>query len=176
MKTDWTEEVRTVGGIRQINAAITAALNMAKVPADLPDLYHPGMTWGNGNWPSLKYLEKILVSRGIFGMEFPERLNWMTPYGLALCYADIKWGEGKFTGGTVPLMTDEASFVDDYLNSIEKGEKLLPFTFYVPTGYGKIAEKSIPNVKETNDQKLVFTFTFNNGKESWRDLSAADFP
>ena len=176
MKTDWDGEERTAGGLRQVNMAVTAALNMTQVPADLPDLDHPGMTWGNGNWPSLKYLEKILVSRGIYGMEFPERLNWMTPYGLALCYADIKWGEGKLTGGTVPQLTDEVSFVDDYLKSVENGEKMLPFTLYVPNGYGKLADKVIPNVEETTDQNLVFTTSFDNGAESWRELTAADFP
>ena len=176
IKPEWNAQSDQPASIWQINGAITAALNMSKVPADMPDPFYPGVTWGNGNWPSLRLVEKALIGRSIFGPEFPERVHWMSPYGFAFCYADIKWGGGKFTGGTIPLMTDPTNFVEMYHQSVDEGEDLLPFTFYVPEGYGKRVEKTIPNVEETRDPELIFTTSFDNGSENWRELTAADFP
>jgi len=176
LKPEWGTQNESGNLFRLVNGGVTTALNMSKVPADMPDPFYPGMTWGNGKWPSLRLVEQVMVNRGIYGMEFPQQVTWMSPYGFAFCYADIKWGGGKFTGGSVPLMTDEVNFMDDYFQSLDKGETPLPFTIYVPEGYGKKADSPIPNVEETSDPKLVFTASFNGGSETWRELTAADFP
>jgi hypothetical protein len=58
---------------------------------------------------------------------------------------------------------------------VVRGEKLLPFTIYVPRGYGSYNQKRIPNVEETDKPGLIFTASFPEN-ESWRDLRLSDYP
>ena len=57
-----------------------------------------------------------------------------------------------------------------------QGMEPLPFVFYVPSGYGKVSDKLIPNVKETDNPELIFTASFDNGREEWRQLDLSSIP
>jgi hypothetical protein len=63
-----------------------------------------------------------------------------------------------------------------YHNEIETGTSLLPFTLFVPAGYAKANGKNIVNVKETENPSLIFTASFDDDKEIWKDLSLLNIP
>ncbi len=161
-------------GLYAINAVIATAMKMSQAPDENTDPFFPGLTWGKGKWPSMRFVRQVLIGMGIYGTEFPGRFSAMTPYGYAFCYADIKWNEGGYTGGEIPK--NENDNIKKYHQALVEGGPLLPFVIYVPRGFGKSGEDVIPNTAETDDPALLFTAAFDNGKEVWRELTPKDFP
>jgi hypothetical protein len=74
--------------------------------------------------------------------------------------------------------TDDASHAWGDIAAIKKaaGGKLLPFTLYVPDGFGKVNGRSIPNVMETSDPRLILTAEFDGGREKWQELNWEEMP
>jgi hypothetical protein len=174
LRSEWNMAGQDSNGIGQVNGAILMALRMSQLPEEKPDPLTPGMRYGNGKWPSFRFVEHLLLQNGIYGPLFPQMIPWMTPYGFAFCYADYRWGEGKFTSGGRPDF--ERDIVGEYHGSLTDGSEPLPFTLYLPEGYGMIDQQPVPNVEETDDPSLLFSAAFDNGDEIWRDLSPSDFP
>jgi hypothetical protein len=54
-----------------------------------------------------------------------------------------------------------------YIDAVSQGAKPMNFVLYVPSGFGTMAGRSVPNVEETDDPAKVFTARFNNGREVW---------
>lgn len=174
LKREWNMAGRDANGIGQINGVVLMAMRLSQLAEEKPDPLTPGLTYGDGKWPSFRYVEHLLLRNGIYGPMFPDRIPWMTPYGFAFCYADYRWGEGRFTGGGRPNF--ERNIIGEYHNSLTNGSEPLPFTIYLPEGYGMMKEQPIPNVEETDNPSVLFSASFNNGGEIWRDLSPSDFP
>jgi hypothetical protein len=157
------------------NSAVTASVELAQAPLESPDPFVPGMVWGKGKWPSIQFAQHWYICTQIYGNEFPNSFDvTMSPYGFAFQYADMKWNQGTYnvprTGSGV------ADDLSRYHRDVENGASLLPFTLYVPPAYGKARNKKIPNVEETDDPGLIFTASFNDGCEVWRELSLMSIP
>jgi hypothetical protein len=91
-------------------------------------------------------------------------------YGIAFQYADYKFNNGA---RTIPFNVDG---IIHYQNDVETGASQLPFTLFVPPGYGKANGKNILNVIETENPNLIFTASFDKDREIWRDLSLLSIP
>jgi len=157
------------------NSAVTAGVDMARAPFESPDPFFPGMVWGKGMWPSIQRAQYRHICTQIYGSDFPNSFDIMTTlYGLAFQYADLKYNQGKYIGAVKGA--GDADGLNRYHRDVENGASLLPFTFYVPTAYGKVRDMNIPNVAETDDPGLIFTASFNGGGEVWRELSLLSIP
>jgi hypothetical protein len=157
------------------NSAVTASMEMARAPLESTDPFVPGMVWGKGKWPSIQFAQHWYICTQIYGGEFPNSFDvMMSPYGLAFQYADMKWNQGTYIGTRTG--SGGADEISRYHRDVEHGASLLPFTLYVPPAYGKARDKNIPNVEETDDPGLIFTASFNDGREGWRELSLLSIP
>jgi len=56
------------------------------------------------------------------------------------------------------------------------GAEPLPFTLFLPSGYGTANGRAVPNIGETADPNLLFTAVFDDGREVWKDIAPSDFP
>ena len=157
------------------NSAVTAGVEMARAPLESSDPFVPGMVWGKGKWPSIQFAQYWHICTQIYGSEFPNSFDIMTTlYGFAFQYADLQWNQGAYivekTGSGV------AGEINRYHSDVEQGASPLSFILYVPPVYGKARGKNIPNVEETDDPDLIFTASFNDGREVWRELSLLSIP
>jgi hypothetical protein len=153
---------------RDINAAVTVAMRMSREPVESADSFFPSMTWGKGKWPSVQFARHIQLCGRIYGPEFPTRFGILSLYGIAFNYADLKWNGGEYSGKSASA--GDSNPVGNYHAAITRGVKLLPFVFYVPPGYGRNGDRNIPNAQETADPNLIFTASFDDGREVWREL------
>ena len=141
------------------------ALQMSKVREEAGDPLFKGMRWGNGKWPSWQFAAYVSTVNTIYQTQTPEKIANNSLYGLALQYADKKYNNSNYTGGTgIYSQPDAASH---YLLAVSNGAPPLDFIFYVPEGFGKLNNTGIPNVIETDDPQLIFTAHFNNNQEIW---------
>jgi hypothetical protein len=83
-------------------------------------------------------------------------------YGVVLQYA-LK------VHGKDPATADSrwTSNPTEYVQAVAAGAKTLPFTLYVPEGYGRVLGKPVPNVVETRDPEKVLRAEFGGGTEVW---------
>ncbi len=154
------------------NSAVATGLEMAQAPLESSDPFVSGMIWGKGRWPSIQFAEYCHICTQIYGNQFPDSYDVVASlYGLAFQYADVKWGQGKYTGAR-----SGAGDISRYHRDVEHGAGLLSFTLYVPPAYGKTGDKKIPNAEETDDPSRIFTASFNDGREMWRELSLLSIP
>jgi len=86
-------------------------------------------------------------------------------YGYAFQYADKTQNEAKYTGSRGLVSEPEA--VKHYIDAVFAGAIPLDFKLYVPTGFGTLAGRNLPNVEENNDPVKIFTASFNSGSEIW---------
>jgi hypothetical protein len=171
---EWNNEGLETGEQGMVGQAVARAYGMSKVKGENPDPLYPGRVWGNGKWPSLQYVLQLMQLARVYGMMFPNRIDvMMSPYGQAFSYTDIKWNGGKYCNRQAIEKGED--IIGKYHQALEKGEKPLPFTVYVPHGYGGYNGKRIPNVEETDKPELIFTASFP-GDETWRDLRMSDYP
>jgi hypothetical protein len=107
------------------------------------------------------------------GPLFPDRIDMMSPYAQAFGYADLKRNGAKYYNPQA--INKGEDIIGNYHQAVVRGEKLLPFTIYVPCGYGSYNNQRIPNVEETDKPELIFTASFPEN-ETWRDLRISDYP
>ena len=157
------------------NLTVTTALELAQSPAESADSFFPGMVWGNGKWPSIQFAHHWYICTQLYGDDFPNSYDAMTSlYGYAFQYADLKWNREAYVGsGTI---SGDPDAIIRYHEDVEHRGSLLPFTLYVPPAHGKTRDKNIPNVEETDDPNLIFTASFDDGREIWRELSLLSIP
>jgi hypothetical protein len=138
---------------------------MSRLQVDMPDMFVPTMTFGNGKWPSWQLINFFANGSSIYGMGYPMRADLLSLYGNAFQYADKTQNGGTYTGGIGPESDLES--VNKYIRVVKEGGEPLDFTLFVPPGYGRLGIVEIPNVVETEDPAKVFTASFNGGKEVW---------
>ena len=157
------------------NLTVTTALKLAQAPIESTDPFAPGMVWGNGKWPSIQFARHWYICTQLYGNDFPNSYDaMMSLYGFVFQYADLKWNQGTYTG--VRTASAVADGLNRYYRDVEQGASPLPFTFYVPPECGKTRDKTIPNVEETDAPGFIFTASFNDGGEVWRELSLSSIP
>jgi len=157
-----------------INFSVMTALRLSQIPTESADPFFPGMTWGNGKWPSIQFAQHFQLSIRIYGIGFPTHFSTMSLHGMAFRHAAERWGNERYT--TANLASNESDVIGKYHTAVAENTALLPFTLYVPPGYGKVGDKTIPNVEETTDPSLTFTASFNSGQEVWQKLSLSSIP
>ncbi len=141
------------------------AFQMSKVQEEASDPLFTGITWGNGKWPSWQFASHVSVVNAIYQAQTAEGIANNSLYGLALQYADKKNNKGNYTGDTG--IHSKPDVARNYILAIKNGAPRLDFVLYVPEGFGKLNNASVPNVIETDDSHLLFTAHFNNDKETW---------
>ncbi|MBZ2165463.1 DUF362 domain-containing protein [Methanobacterium spitsbergense] len=144
----------------------TLAFEMSKSEITNEDPFVPGMSWGNGMWPSWQLARWVLLSNSIYGAQSTDKISNNSLFGTAFSYADKTRNNGAYTGSVDPMISSPDA-VNAYFEAVSKGDDSLDFTLYVPLGLGSLDDKNIPNVKETNDPNKIFTASFNNGQEIW---------
>ena len=148
-------------------------MSLAKVES--ADPLYPGLVWGKGKWPSLRFALRTHLLGRLYGPRFPDRFSvMMAPYGYAFRYADQKYADGRYTGNGISGLQED--HIGKYHMSLTNGDKLLPFVFYVPPGYGTNVNGGIPNVEETENSSLLFTASFDVGREYWQELDMPSMP
>lgn len=140
------------------------AFGMSKSGEVNPDPFVPGMTWGQGKWPSWRLAAHMWFSGNIYGAPSPKNISLQSLYGAAFQYADKAFGQGAYTGATEQSNPDS---LNNYFEALSKGARPLDFTLYVPAGFGSLETVKIPNVEETADAQKIFTAHFNGGQEVW---------
>ena len=121
------------------------------------DLFYNKMIYGKGYWPSFKTVEYLYNMTYVYGGQSLKSISLSSPYGCLFQYCDIVKNSGNYT-------KNPSTALSDYFKDLNSGEKPLPFTFFVPHGFGKLNGIKVPNTIETNDPKLIFTAHF---KEIW---------
>lgn len=168
-RKDWNNKGHDFAQDYDVNSAVLTAWKMSKVPAESADPLFPGMTWGKGKWPSIQLARYMNICSLVYGERFPDGFDNASLYGNAFRYADAQWGNSEYTGQKA--RTETRDLIGRYHQAVAGGAALLPFSIYAPTGFGGMNGSSVPNVIETDDPALIFTAEFNNGSESWRELS-----
>lgn len=156
---DFTKEVHMM-------AIVYTAFRMSTLEMENPDFLFPTMSWGMGKWPSVQFASYINTAMSIYGQEFPAKVDLQSLYGYAFQYADKTLNKAAYTGNRGRSGDPEA--VNRYIEAVSQGAEPLSFVLFVPTGFGNMAGKALPNVAETGDSDKVLTAQFNNGKETWQ--------
>jgi hypothetical protein len=149
----------------QLGAVCLTAFAMSKMN-ESPDLFVPGMTWGNGKWPSFQLAQFAYLGSCLYGQGFPNRISPMSLYGQALFYADLTQDKGTYAGELINRFDPKSvsRYVSDVKNSIRSP---MDFTLFVPLGFDCIGGTRVPNVEATADPAKVVTVSFARGKEIW---------
>jgi hypothetical protein len=172
---EWNTTGHHFNSWNMFNLTVTTGLELARAPLESPDPFVLGMVWGKSKWPSIQFAHYWYICTQIYGNDFPNSFDvLMSLYGLAFQYADLKWNRGTYIGARKD--SSGADELNRYHKDVEQGGHPLPFTLYVPTTYGKARDKDIPNVEETDDPGLIFTASFDDGSEVWRELSLLSIP
>jgi len=145
--------------------AAATAFRLSTMEIESPDFLFPNMTWGKGKWPSIQFASYMMTAILIYGPRFPMRISLSSLYGDAFQYADKMLNGAAYTGNQ-NLVSDRGA-AKRYIDAVAQGAQPLNFVIYVPTGYGTMIGRPIPNVQETTDAAKVFTAHFNNDREVW---------
>ncbi|MGD1120273.1 MAG: DUF362 domain-containing protein [Dehalococcoidales bacterium] len=174
IRKEWNNEGYETGEQGLVGQAVGRAYNMSKAREEHPDPLQAGRVWGNGKWPSLEYVLHLARFSRIYGLLFPGRIDWqMSPYGQAFAYTDLVWNDSRYCTRAAKMKNED--IIGNYHQAVARGAKLLPFTVYVPRGFGSYDNRKIPNVEETDNPELIFTASFPDN-ETWRDLRLSDYP
>ena len=131
---------------------------------DIPDPFTPGVTYGNGKWPSIKFAQFVQTGNLIYGLGFPFSVAFPSLYSNALFYADLTQNGGQYAG---PIQPDLQA-VNRYISDVAKGEvKPLDFVLSVPEEFSSLSGAKVPNVEITDDPIKMFTASFQNHEETW---------
>lgn len=145
--------------------AAALAFNLCTMEVESPDFLFPNMTWGKGKWPSIQFASYMMTGILIYGARFPVKIGLRSLYGSAFQYADKTLNGAAYTGNQ-NLVTDRGA-VNRYVEAVVQGTQPLDFVIYVPTEYGTMMGRPIPNVHETTDAAKLFTAHFNGEREVW---------
>ncbi len=149
------------------SSSALAGLTMSQMDMEGGDPFVPSMTWGKGKWPSMQMARFMTIGSILYGMGFPFMTTVDSIYGVAFQYADKAFNGSSYTG-EVETMSDPASTAAiDYVQAVSAGAKPLPFRLYVPSGFGQVLGKPMPNVEETADPQKLLRAEFGGGKEVW---------
>jgi hypothetical protein len=163
---DWNAEGHDLYEELGIGQACVVAMMLAELEEEMPDLFDPEMTIGEGKWPSYQTATFGRVGLLIYGEEYPERAIYPGFYADVLYYAD-RTQNGAGYAGEIKNDPDPEG-VSRYIADVQSGTtEPLDFVFYVPPGYGGLAGGEVPNVEETEDPKKLFTASFRGGTEVW---------
>jgi hypothetical protein len=146
----------------KIVSDFSLAYELSKSPKSNADPLHPGMSWGNGAWPSMDFAGMLSTMMRIYGQSYPTRVSLGSLYGYAFQYADKVQANGYYTGST-GLNSDPES-LNRYLKDHESDLQKLVFKVYVPRGFGKMGKTTYPNLEETSDPAKIFTAVFPGEK------------
>jgi hypothetical protein len=163
---EWNREAHDFAKDYRIITAVYTALQMSKLEMETPDFLFPTMSWGMGKWPSVQFASYMNIAMFMYGQGFPARVDLESLYGCAFQYADRILNRAAYTGNGGP--SGDAEAVNRYIEAVSQGAEPLSFVLFVPTGFGNLAGKALPNVAETDDSGKVLTAQFNNGKETWQ--------
>jgi hypothetical protein len=153
----------------QAGSVCLAAFRMSQIEMESPDLFVPGLTWGQGKWPSFQTAQFLFLGMSIYGPGFPFQPGFPSLYGSTVFYADGTQRGGKYLGSPGSLPDPEN--IRRYVTGVQKGEEQpLDFTFYVPQGLDNLGGFPIPNVMVTDDPAKVFTAHFKGGREIWGEV------
>jgi hypothetical protein len=145
--------------------AATTAFNLSIMEIESPDFLFPNMTWGKGKWPSVQFASHMMTGMLTYGGGFPIKIGLRSLYGSAFQYADKTLNGAAYTGSR-NLVSDRRA-VSRYIEAVAQGVRPLNFVIYVPTKYGTMMGKPVPNVQETTDTAKVFTAHFDDDREVW---------
>jgi hypothetical protein len=165
----WNPDAYDFSRELDLNGAVGIAMEMSKSPVENSDPFFPTMTWGKGKWPSFQFAHYLSVCRRIYGNPFPRGFETASLYGLAFRHADTEWGGGEYTGRGA--RSEGRNLIERYHAAVAGGASPLPFVLTVPAGFGRANGEDIPNVEESEDPAKILTVDFDNGSESWRELS-----
>jgi len=169
----WNTEGLETGEQALVGQAAARAYGMSQAKEEKSDTFYPGRVWGRGKWPSMQYVMHLIQMGRVYGPQLPERINVkMSPYGQAFAYADLKWNGGVYYNQQA--LEKSQDIITQYQQAVAAGEKPLPFTVYVPHGYGSLEGRQTPNVEETDNPELIFRAIFPD--ETWGELRLSDFP
>jgi len=152
-----------------LSAVCGAALTLSRLEMDIPDPFVPGLTCGNGKWPSFQLAQFFPTGVMLYGDGYPYTIKFPGLYCSALFYADLSQNGGQYAGKIRNHPDEEAP--GRYLSDISAG-KIEPFDFtmFVPPGYDDLAGTATPNIIATDDPSLVFSVSFGDGKEVWPEI------
>jgi hypothetical protein len=163
---DWNTERHDLYEELGLGQECLLAMKLAELEEEMPDLFDPEMTIGQGKWPSYQTVAFGRVGLFIYGEEYPERAIFPGFYADVLYYADRTQNGGSYAGDVKGEPDPEG--VSRYIADVLSGDTPpLDFVFYVPPGYGALASGEVPNVEETEDPKKLFTAAFRSGAEVW---------
>ncbi len=146
--------------------ACLVAYRMSLMELEAPDPFLPTLTWGKGKWPSFNLAWYIYLGIALYGSQFPYKIEYPSLYALAFHYADLTQNQGRYSGEIRSQPNPDG--ISTYFSCVSSGqEKPLDFTFYIPSGYDKLAGSSVRNVEVTTDPAKILTATFLGGKETW---------
>ncbi len=161
----WNEAGSAFLAERHYGSVCLAAFRMSTM-GEFPDFFVPGMTWGNGKWPSFSMADFAYMGSILYGPDFPNKIDPMSMYGRALFYADLTQKTGSYAGQIMTRPDPES--VTKYMSDVSGGvTQPLDFTIYVPMGLNSLMGGDIPNVEVTSDLAKIFTASFSNGRETW---------
>jgi hypothetical protein len=161
----WNEAGSAFLAERHYGSVCLAAFRMSTM-GELPDFFVPGMTWGNGKWPSYSTADFAYMGSSLYGPNFPNKIDPMSMYGRALFYADLTQNKGRYAGQIITHPDPES--VTKYIADVSGGvSQPLDFTIYVPVGFNNLMGVDIPNIDMTSDPAKIFTASFSRGRETW---------
>ena len=156
---NWNSEGHDFTLEKILVAKVAEAYKMSQSETVCEDYYISGMYFGKGMWPSWNTVTYNAITNSIYGSQSLNNISFDSIYGSAFQYADKTLNEGIYTG-SIDQMTSDKDSINMYFEEIANGREPLGFTLYVPIGYGKLEDIDIPNVKETNNSKKIFTVYF----------------
>lgn len=149
------------------SSAAVVGLTLSQMEMEGADPFFPTMTWGKGKWPSMQAARFVAIGTMIYGFGFPFATTVDSLYGVAFQYADKVFNGATYTGEVETIADPACPAVTEYLQAVAGGAKPLPFLLYVPAGYGQMAGRPMPNVRESRDPAKVLRVEFGGGAEVW---------
>jgi len=151
---------------RYLASACNTAFAISQMNIDIPDPFAPGLTYGKGKWPRIRFIRFLQTGSIIYGLGFPVSIAYPSLYSNALFYADLTQNGGKYAGKLRSHPDPQA--ISNYVSDVANNEiEPLDFVLYIPTGFDNLSGAKIPNVEITDDPLKIFTASFQNGKEIW---------
>jgi len=149
-----------------IGTAMVAAFTISQMEIEGPDPFLPGLTFGNGKWPSFSLSRFFQMGSSLYGEGFPNAVAYPSLYSAAFFYADHTQNGGRYSGEI--RMEPNPDALDRYMADVSSDQdKKLDFTFFVPAGYENLGGNMVPNVAVTDDPAKILTVAFQGGKEVW---------
>jgi len=149
-----------------ITGSCSAAFQISQLDMEIPDPFQPGLTCGNGNWPSFQLAKFFYMGVILFGQGYPYMIGYPSLYASALLYADLTQNGGQYSSqlGGEPDLEAVNNYVE---NSGTNDREQLDFTVFMPMGYDNLSGKMVPNIEVTDNPSKIFTASFANGNEIW---------